>query len=460
MLAYIALHVAAKAGSSAQRLFTYFFLLSAVFTVFTSNDIVILTLTPIIYYCSKVTQMNPMPFLFGEFLAANICSLVLLIGNPTNIIVGEANHLTFANYSMWMVAVAFIATSSAYFCLWYLYRNELNQTFTPTELNPASAFKDRPGAYFHSTVLLLTLLLLSISPWIGVKMWMICALSAGTCMLHNLLRWNWDVVPVVATKPLNNNYQSLGSNEQAAAISMKSTEKTPLVTAPKTVTFADQSDWTVQISQSIGAKEKLLQNTDIPRSDSVVADVSSADIVKEVVNSDNPFDAAPPTTKKSFLALPWRIVPFVFGMFTLVAALDKSGFIASLADMVIGGIPSGSGFSAVFSATFLLTFITILLCNFINNQPATILLTRVIISDKFLSLPENVRSSGMFAVILGSNLGANFTLIGALAGIMWAKILSDKGIQLSYMDFAKVGFKVMPVVTVASAGFLAIEHLL
>jgi Na+/H+ antiporter NhaD/arsenite permease-like protein len=67
ILAYIALKVAQKAGSSAFRLFLYFFLLSAIFTVFTSNDIVILTLTPIIYYCSYATQMSPMPYLFAEF---------------------------------------------------------------------------------------------------------------------------------------------------------------------------------------------------------------------------------------------------------------------------------------------------------------------------------------------------------------------------------------------------------
>jgi len=235
-----------------------------------------------------------------------------------------------------------------------------------------------------------------------------------------------------------------------------------LVSAPKSVTFADQSDWTVQISQSVGAKEKLLQNMDLPRSESVVPVDGSLSIAEPVktLPADNPFDASPPTTKKSLLALPWRIVPFVFGMFTLVAGLNKSGWIDSLATLITSGIPSGSGFHAVFASTFLLTLITIVLCNFINNQPATILLTRVIISDKFLSLPRNVRSSGMFAVILGSNLGANFTLIGALAGIMWAKILADKHVQMSYVDFAKVGFKIMPAVALASAGFLTLEHVL
>jgi len=170
-----------------------------------------------------------------------------------------------------------------------------------------------------------------------------------------------------------------------------------------------------------------------------------------------------PTLKASLMMLPWRIIPFVFGMFTLVEGMRKSGWIDAAADALVNLIPgessSGSLVASIFVSCFLMTCVTILLSNLINNQPATILLTRVIISPGFLSLPKAVRSVGMFGVILGSNLGANFTLIGALAGIMFAKILSEKGITLSYLDFAKTGFKIMPVVTAASCLILATEHL-
>jgi len=175
----------------------------------------------------------------------------------------------------------------------------------------------------------------------------------------------------------------------------------------------------------------------------------------------NPFgDQSPmPTLKKSIEMLPWRIVPFVFGMFTLVEGMRKSGWIDIMAEQLVALIPPQGGALAIFVSSYLMTSVTILLSNLINNQPATILLTRVIISPGFLALPDAVRSVGMFGVILGSNLGANFTLIGALAGIMFAKILSEKGITLGYVDFAKQGFKVMPLVTALAAGILFAEHL-
>ena len=50
--------------------------------------------------------------------------------------------------------------------------------------------------------------------------------------------------------------------------------------------------------------------------------------------------------------------------------------------------------------------------------------------------------SAVFATIIGSNLGALFTPIGALAGIMWSKILSKHGVKFGYLDFLKIGVTV------------------
>lgn len=51
---------------------------------------------------------------------------------------------------------------------------------------------------------------------------------------------------------------------------------------------------------------------------------------------------------------------------------------------------------------------------------------------------------------MGSNLGANFTLIGALAGIMFADLLRAKGLRLSYARFARTGLLAMPLVVLAT----------
>ena len=80
-----AVWAAGKAGTSGRRFFVYIFLLCSVVTVFASNDVVVLTLTPILIYFCRFVRMDPVPFLMAEFHAANTLAAVLLIGNPTNI---------------------------------------------------------------------------------------------------------------------------------------------------------------------------------------------------------------------------------------------------------------------------------------------------------------------------------------------------------------------------------------
>ena len=62
----------------------------------------------------------------------------------------------------------------------------------------------------------------------------------------------------------------------------------------------------------------------------------------------------------------------------------------------------------------------------------TILFTRILLSDNYkLDKPQKLGS--MFSLILGSNFGACFTIIGALAGIMWINILRNKNVSINYL---------------------------
>jgi len=66
----------------------------------------------------------------------------------------------------------------------------------------------------------------------------------------------------------------------------------------------------------------------------------------------------------------------------------------------------------------------------------------------------------MFALIMGSNLGANITLIGALAGIMWRSILKFNNVNISYFEFAKIGLCITPTVIAVACAILSIEMLI
>lgn len=53
--------------------------------------------------------------------------------------------------------------------------------------------------------------------------------------------------------------------------------------------------------------------------------------------------------------------------------------------------------------------------------------------------------------------GANFTLIGALAGIMWVTIIRDRGVTMNYLQFCKLVWMSGVASTIASLFILWAE---
>jgi Na+/H+ antiporter NhaD/arsenite permease-like protein len=69
-------------------------LLSAVLT----NDIVCLAMTPVLVEGCARRKLDPLPFLLALACASNVGSAATLIGNPQNILIGQALRLSFTGY--------------------------------------------------------------------------------------------------------------------------------------------------------------------------------------------------------------------------------------------------------------------------------------------------------------------------------------------------------------------------
>lgn len=87
-----------KAGKSKLKLFIYLYALVSVLTIFTSNDVIILTFTPFICYFCKAVKTNPLPLLFCEFVAGNTWSMFFIFGNPTNVYLTATSDIGFGEY--------------------------------------------------------------------------------------------------------------------------------------------------------------------------------------------------------------------------------------------------------------------------------------------------------------------------------------------------------------------------
>ncbi len=75
-------------------------LASAALSALLANDIVCLAMTPILVEAALARGLNPVPYLIGLALAANIGSAATLIGNPQNMLIGQVARLSFAGYAV------------------------------------------------------------------------------------------------------------------------------------------------------------------------------------------------------------------------------------------------------------------------------------------------------------------------------------------------------------------------
>jgi len=89
----------------------------------------------------------------------------------------------------------------------------------------------------------------------------------------------------------------------------------------------------------------------------------------------------------------------------------------------------------------------------------TVLLTKVLIHPDF-KVQGQARDGAMLALIVGSNLGANVTLIGALAGPMWASLIKRRGLIMTSSLFVQQMLSIIPFVALASFGSLLLELVL
>ncbi len=319
---YIASAVQKKAGKDQHTLFLILYITVSILTVFTSNDIIILTFTPIILCFCKNARISPLPYLFGEFVAANTWSMALIIGNPTNIYLASANNISFFEYASKMLLPTMAAGVTAYLVLALIFSRSLKTEMTPSY--EETHIKDKVLLILGISHLAVCTVLLIIGSYIGVEMWAVALFFAVSLLISSSL-------------------------------------------------------------YRISKKKK------------------------------------PKEAKKALIRAPWELIPFVTSMFIIVLSLDGVG-IPALASTALSKLPTvfAYGISSTLTA------------NLINNIPMSVLFCPIITSGA-------ETADAVYASIIGSNIGAFLTPVGALAGIMWSSILKRYNCAFSFLSFVKYG---------------------
>ncbi|KAJ1940051.1 hypothetical protein GGF37_004145 [Kickxella alabastrina] len=432
LLSYIAMHVTKRWGCNGRQLLLCFYTLSTIMAVLTSNDVVVLCLTPIICIFSDTTGIDAEPFLVAMFVAANTASMALYIGNPTNIIAAQANGISFLLYSAWM-ALPFLGAVMAgavvlhFMCLRVIPR----EISVDMSIQPRDMLVKPRQAVFGASLLAMCLIVLSVSSFYGVAVWIV-TLPFGFVMLAIDA-----AIDIYQTRPV---------------AALDGSEKTSVVSEAPGVVDTEHRNTHLLLHTETQLTINVAPSTRSEHIDTRKKPKPLAKCKKGFEKIHKVGVHRLPTVTAVVQRLPYSIVPFSIGMFIMVECLSELGWTPRLAWLLKHMCPS------VVPAVFIVGIVSSLTCNVLNNLPMTILFTRALKHPVFLlHVDYRTRKGALFALIVGSNLGANFTLVGSLAGLMFQGIAAQKGRHIGYFKFIRWCLPILPVQLAVCCAILAAE---
>jgi len=150
------------------------------------------------------------------------------------------------------------------------------------------------------------------------------------------------------------------------------------------------------------------------------------------------------TVRDAAKRVSWSIFGFIAGMFIVVRSIEDTGLTAMFGNALLH-LSGDTTFGAVLIGTAGAALGT----NLINNVPMALVMNSALGSAAHTA--PTVQRAFVAATMFGCDLGPNITTIGSLATVLWLLILRRRGVDVSGLDYFKVGVIVTPIMLLAGA---------
>jgi arsenical pump membrane protein len=140
----------------------------------------------------------------------------------------------------------------------------------------------------------------------------------------------------------------------------------------------------------------------------------------------------------------WSIFGFIAGMFIVVRAIEDTGLTTMFGNWLIH-LSGNTSFGAVMVGMAGAAVGT----NLINNVPMAVVMVSAL--GGIQHAPTAIQHGFIAATIFGCDLGPNLTTVGSLATVLWLLILRQRNVDVTGLDYFKVGVVVTPLMLLAGA---------
>lgn len=154
----------------------------------------------------------------------------------------------------------------------------------------------------------------------------------------------------------------------------------------------------------------------------------------------------------------WDTLLFFAGLFVLVEVCAAMGLLKAIGDALASYISSQEEDQQLTVAITLILWVSAFASSFLDNIPYTATMIPVI-SILSSQLPETLPLETLaWALSLGACLGGNGTLLGASANIVTAGISTNKGYEISFVNFLYPGMLAMIVTVGVSNIYMLVRY--
>lgn len=140
----------------------------------------------------------------------------------------------------------------------------------------------------------------------------------------------------------------------------------------------------------------------------------------------------------------WPIFGFIAGMFIVVQSIENIGLTQRFGHL----LASVAGVHPL-PATLIGTAGAAIGSNLINNLPMALVLVSTI--STLPGAAPDVRLALIATTIFGCDLGPNLTTVGSLATVLWMLLLRRRGMEVSSLEYFKLGIIVTPIMLIIGA---------
>ncbi len=202
---YISIKVAKLVKGDPWKLMVAFMVITAVLSAFLDNVTTVLLVGPMTIAITRILKLDPVPFLMTQILASNIGGTSTLIGDPPNIMIGSAAHLSFLDFITHLGLACLIIMVVVIFAMKFIYGKRLTTDGDVLkevmQLDEKKAISDKPLLIKSLIVIVLVLIGFCVHDTIHMESSVI-ALAAAVIMLligrqnpeHIILEIEWATI--------------------------------------------------------------------------------------------------------------------------------------------------------------------------------------------------------------------------------------------------------------------------